>query len=91
MAEQEKVLPLGRRLRQVTNEAQSAAEIKKFEEILFKYAQQGLDRVQFNDLREYLPNLIATERIRPWMEQNELQMIGQINQETAQWQFTIVW
>ena len=91
MAETEKALPLGRRLRQVTNEAQSAVEIKKFEEILLKYAQQGLDRVQFNDLREYLPNLIATERIRSWMEQNELQMIGQVNQETAQWQFTICW
>ena len=87
----EKRIPLGRRLRQITDEAKANAEISNFEEMLVKYAEQGLDRVQFTDLREYLPNLIATERIRDWMAANELQMVGMVNQETAQWQFTIMW
>ena len=84
-------LTLGQRLRQITNQARTNVEAQNFVDILTKAAENGEDKVVFADLRTVLPIMIQSETALDWIKSNDLQISGQINSNTACWEFTVSW
>lgn len=84
-------LSLGKRLRQLTNNARTTAEWQNFVNILTEAANRGEDHVSFDDLREVLPLMIQAETAYKFIEQNDLQITGQVNPNTAKHEMTVFW
>ena len=88
---QQETMSLGQRLRQITNQARTNVEAQNFVDLLTKAAEKGEDRVVFTDLRTVLPIMIQSETALDWIRSNDLQISGQVNSETACWEFTVSW
>ena len=84
-------LPLGRRLRQITDSVNSKVEIDNLTKILVEAAERGQDRVQFDDLRLVIPVLSQSGKLNDWLQENEINIAGCVNQETAKWEYTLYW
>lgn len=84
-------LSLGKRLRLLTNQARTNAEAQNFIDILTEAANRGEDHVQFEDLREVLPTMVMSETALDWIRSNELGVQGQINPNTAKYEYTVSW
>lgn len=89
--EQEKKIPLGKRLRQITSQVQTNKEALALEEILLNAANKGDNQVSFDDLRTVVPLMIQSGTLQKWIEENELLIQGAVNSNNAKWQFTISW
>lgn len=84
-------LPLGKRLRQITNKFNSKLEIENLTKILIEAAERGQDRVQFDDLRLVVPVMAQSGKLNDWLTENEIRTAGQVNAETAKWEYTLYW
>lgn len=84
-------LSLGKRLRQLTDLAKTTVELEAFVKILEEAANRGEDHVVFDDLREYLPNMINAGRAYEWIQANDLMVSGNIDPQTAKHVMTISW
>lgn len=93
MAEQviQETLSLGKRLRQLTNQARTNVEAQAFIDLLTEAANAGKDKVEFDDLRTVLPIMTQAETALEWIQKNELGITGQVNSNTAKWEFTVFW
>ena len=84
-------LSLGKRLRQLTDLAKTKVELEGFIKILEEAANRGEDRVVFDDLREYLPNMINAGTAYEWIQANDLMVSGSVDPQTAKHAMTIFW
>lgn len=84
-------LSLGKKLRRLTEQAKVNVEAQALIQILVDAANIGEDHVYFPDLRSVMPNMIMNETAFRWIEANELKAVGQINQNTAAYEYTISW
>ena len=84
-------LPLGKRLRQITDSVNSKAEIENLTKILIEAAESGKDRVEFDDLRLVIPVLSQSNKFNDWLKENEINIAGGVNQQTAKWEYTLYW
>lgn len=89
--QKQQFIPLGRQLKRITEESKSSIEVKNFTDILVKAAQQGLDRYEFNDLRDVVPTMIINGTLFNWLNANELVASGVIDQNTGNYHYTISW
>lgn len=89
--QQEVRITLGARLRQLTNQARINNEANALVAMLEEAANRGEDHLTFADLREVVPNMIMNDTLWNWLQQNELTFNGQVNQETAAYNYTIMW
>lgn len=87
----EEKIPVGRRLRQLTEAAKSLREVTALINILEEAANQGQDRVTFDDLRTVVPNMIVNGTIWDWLKDNEINATGSVDQNTAQYRYTLFW
>lgn len=87
----EESLSLGKKLRQITNQVRANAEAQAFVDVLTQAAERGEDRVVFEDLRTVLPIMTKSETALDWIRSNDLQAVGQVNSNTACWEYTISW
>lgn len=84
-------LSLGKRLRLITNQARAQMEANRFVEVLTAAAEQGQDSIFFPDLRDHLNNMIMENTVWEWFRINELNVSGNIDQETGAYAYTISW
>lgn len=88
---QQATISLGKRLRQLTSQSRANAEVTRFIEILEEAANKGEDHVTFTDLRQVLPTMILNDTIWDWLRANELGASGVIDNNTAEYKYTISW
>lgn len=84
-------ITLGKRLRQITNRAKTVAEIANFTAVLEAAAEKGESRVMFPDLRQYLNTMIMDGTVWDWLKSQDLVIVGEVNQNTGNYEFTICW
>ena len=84
-------ITLGKKLRQLTEQARVNTEATKLIEVLEEAANRGEDHVKFNDLREVVPNMIMSETLWNWLRVNELKFEGYVDQNTAAYVYVISW
>lgn len=85
------VLTIGKRLRQITNQANRKVEIDTFVSVLEDAANNRLSSLAFPDLRQYLNSMIMDGTIWDWMKSQDLIPAGEIDQNTGAYSFTISW
>lgn len=91
MTETEERITIGKRLRQITSKARIDNEAKALVDILMEEANKGNSRKSFDDLRTIVPNMIANETLWDWLRSEEITVVGQINQQTAAYEYTLMW
>ena len=93
MSEQQNTerLTIGKRLRQITNEAKKYKEIQNFTMVLEDAARQEVESLRFPDLRQYLNSMIMDGTIWDWLKSEDLIATGEINSNTGEYDFTIQW
>ena len=87
----EERIPLGRKLRQLTDQAKTNKEAQALVDMLKEAASRGEDHLSFDDLRTVVPNMIMNESLWDWLKSEEIIASGQINQTTAAYQYTLSW
>lgn len=91
MADFENQITLGKRLRQISDNAKSAIEIKNFTECLENVAASGKTSIQFPDLRQYLGTMCVNGTVMDWLKSQDLVATGGADQNTGNWVVTISW
>lgn len=89
--ESEERIPLGRKLRQITDQAKTNKEAQALIDILKEAASRGEDHIAFTDLRTVVPSMIMNESLWDWLRSEEIRAAGQVNQETAAYEYTLAW
>jgi hypothetical protein len=84
-------IPLGVRLRQLTSQAQLGKEIEALTSILEQAAMRGENQVAFEDLRVVLPLMIQSGKAYEWLKSEEINVLGQVNPDTAKHEMTLTW
>ena len=84
-------IPLGRQLRQISNQANVKMEVEKFKLKLIAIAEEGKTSIHFPDLRTEIPTFIQSGQYVDWFKQEELVLQGAIRQDTGAYDFTISW
>jgi len=87
----EEVMTIGKRLRQLTNQANRKVEIDTFVAALEDAANNRLSSLAFPDLRQYLNSMIMDGTIWEWLKSQDLIPTGEIDQNTGAYNFTISW
>ena len=86
----EKVI-LGRQLRAIMLEAKESIEIQNFTNKLINAAKQGLDKLEFDDLRDEVPTMIMNGTLNQWLADNELSVTGAVDQNSGAYVYTVMW
>ena len=84
-------LSLGKKLRRLTEQAKVNVEAQALIQILVDAANIGEDHVYFPDLRSIVPKMIMNETIFRWLDSNEIRYSGQVNPNTAAYEYTLYW
>lgn len=87
----EERIPLGRKLRQLTDQAKTNKEAQALVDMLKEAASRGEDHLSFSDLRDVVPSMIMNESLWEWLRSEEVRASGQVNQTTAAYEFTLSW
>lgn len=82
---------LGDRLRQLTGQAKLVKEIEALTQILEQAAMRGENQVAFEDLRLVIPLMIQGGQAYDWIRSQNINVAGQVNQETAKHEMTLSW
>ena len=84
-------IPLGKKLKQISEKARAANELARLVAVLEEYAGKGEVSIKFNDLREYIPTMIMNNTAWDWFKQNEINVSGGINNTTGNYEYTLRW
>ena len=87
----EERIPLGRKLRQLTDQAKTNKEAQTLVDMLKEAASRGEDHLSFSDLRTVVPSMIMNESLWEWLRSEEISISGQVNQTTAAYEYTLSW
>lgn len=87
----EERIPLGRKLRQLTDQAKTNKEAQALVDMLKEAASRGEDHLSFPDLRTVVPNMIMNDSLWDWLKSEEVLATGQVNQATAAYEYTLSW
>lgn len=87
----EERIPLGRKLRQLTDQAKTNKEAQALVDMLKDAASRGEDHLSFPDLRTVVPSMIMNESLWDWLRSEEITAAGQVNQTTAAYEYTLSW
>ena len=87
----EERIPLGRKLRQLTDQAKTNKEAQALVDMLKEAASCGEDHLSFSDLRDVVPSMIMNESLWDWLKSEEIRVNGQVNQTTAAYEYTLYW
>lgn len=88
---EEERVPLGRRLRQITDQANASKEAQALYDMLKDAASKGEDHLYFADLRTVVPNMILNDTLWSWLQKEEIRVSGTVNQSTAAYEYTLMW
>lgn len=89
--ENEVRIPLGKKLRQLTNQAITNKEAQVLVDMLKEAASKGEDHLAFADLRTVVPNMIMNETLWEWLRAEEITASGGIDPNTAAYNYTLSW
>lgn len=89
--ESEVRIPLGRKLRQLTDQAKTNKEAQALVDLLKDAASRGEDHLAFKDLRDVVPSMIMNDSLWDWLRSEEIGVSGQVNQDTAAYEYTLTW
>lgn len=87
----EERVPLGRRLRQISNQANVTMEVEQFKNKLIAIAEEGKTSIFFPDLRTELPTFIQSGKYVEWFKAEEIVLQGVVRQDTGAYEFTVSW
>lgn len=89
--EQVERIPLGRKLRQLTDQAKTNKEAQALVDMLKEAATRGEDHIAFTDLRTVVPSMIMNESLWTWLKSEEIAFNGRVNPDTAAYEYTLTW
>lgn len=84
-------IPLGKKLRQLTNTAITNKEAQALADMLKEAAMKGEDHLAFKDLRDVVPSMIMNETLWGWLKSEEIVATGGVNPVTAAYEYTLSW
>ncbi len=87
----EERIPLGRKLRQLTDQAKTNKEAQELVNMLKDAASRGEDHLSFPDLRTVVPSMIMNESLWDWLRSEEITASGGIDPNTAAYNYTLSW
>lgn len=87
----EERIPLGRKLRQLTDQAKTNKEAQELVNMLKDAASRGEDHLSFPDLRTVVPSMIMNESLWDWLRSEEITASGGVDTNTAAYNYTLSW
>lgn len=81
----------GKHLRELTDQAKARKELEGLKAVLEEKANEGINAVQFPDLRSFVPTMISNGTIWNWFKENDITFDGTVDTVSGAYNYKLAW